>query len=131
MTCCVNYRDFRDLPGVTPRCLRRCDHAHVASALARSRSFATLARWLGPWTPDARAPVVDIEQLPVDDRFPARLYRPRGRAIGAFAIAPGVHYAGPDDPRMDRFSRVLAASGIVTLAPWLPDFVAMRVAPTA
>jgi pimeloyl-ACP methyl ester carboxylesterase len=32
---------------------------------------------------------------------------------------------------MDRFCRILAASGLVTLCPYLPDYVALRVAPTA
>lgn len=63
--------------------------------------------------------------------FDARVYLPRGRATGAYAIAPGLHHLGPDDRRMDRFCRILAASGIVTLAPFLPDHVALRVAPTA
>lgn len=35
-------------------------------------------------------------------------------------VLHGLHYAGPDDPRMDRFCRVLAAAGHVVVAPLLP-----------
>jgi pimeloyl-ACP methyl ester carboxylesterase len=87
-------------------------------------------RWLGPWTPEARAPDVRTERLTIDGRFAAKIFS-GDRAIGALAIAPGVHFLGPDDPRMDRFCRILAASGIVTLCPYLPDFVALRVRASA
>jgi pimeloyl-ACP methyl ester carboxylesterase len=88
-------------------------------------------RWLGPWTPDTRVPAVTIERIVVDGRFPAKIFLPRRRAVGALAIAPGVHFDGPDDPRLDRFARVLAASGIVTIAPFLPDFVSLIVRASA
>src|SRR5262249_5240836 len=42
---------------------------------------------------------------------------------GGYLIAPGLHYAGRDDLRMDRFCRVLAASGLLVMAPFLPDFL--------
>jgi pimeloyl-ACP methyl ester carboxylesterase len=97
-------------------------------------TYTSLLRWLGPWTPQDRVPrdvVVDRIVVAGPRPFPARVFRPRGRATGAFAIAPGLHFDGPDDPRLDRFCRVLAAAGLVTLAPYLPDFVALRVAPGA
>jgi pimeloyl-ACP methyl ester carboxylesterase len=59
----------------------------------------------------------------------AYVYRPR-HAHGVYLVAPGLHYAGPDDPRLDRFCRVLANSGFVVVAPFLPDFLALRIAPT-
>jgi pimeloyl-ACP methyl ester carboxylesterase len=99
--------------------------------MARARTLASLVRWLGPWTPETRVPDVRIETVTVDGRFPARVYHPRGEVRGALAIAPGLHHDGPDDRRMDRFCRVLAASGILTMAPFLPDFVALRVTPAA
>lgn len=58
----------------------------------------------------------------------AYVYRPR-RPHGVYLVAPGLHYAGPDDPRMDRFCRVLAHAGHVVVAPFLPDFLALRIAP--
>jgi len=97
----------------------------------RARTIASLVRWLGPWTPEARVPPARAETLTVDGRFPARVYHPPGRPRGALAIAPGLHHDGPDDRRMDRFCRILAASGLVTMAPFLPDFVALRVTPAA
>lgn len=95
-----------------------------------ARTYASLLRWLGPWTPETRVPDVRTEWVNVD-HFGAKLYLPPGRAVGAYAIAPGLHFLGPEDPRMDRFCRVLAASGIVTLAPYLPSYLALRVDPSA
>jgi pimeloyl-ACP methyl ester carboxylesterase len=109
------------------------DHGAVNRAVARARTAASLLRWLGPWTPESRAPAIRVERVLVDGPrpFPAKLFVPPGRASGAYAIAPGVHFLGPDDTRMDRFCRVLAASGLLTLAPYLPDYVALRVGPAA
>ena len=88
-----------------------------------------LGRWLGPWTSEARRPEVERDRLAIDgdEPFEAWVYRPRGRVRGAYLIAPGLHYAGPADPRMDRFCAVLAASGILVLAPFLPDYTSLRV----
>jgi pimeloyl-ACP methyl ester carboxylesterase len=58
----------------------------------------------------------------------AWLYRPKARPLaGTYLLAPGLHYAGPADPRMDRFCRVLSAAGYAVLAPFLPDFLELRV----
>ncbi len=102
-----------------------------------ARAYAALARWLGPWAADARAPggvvrrVIDVPPSRSGDRpLPARLYLPPRRPSGAYLIAPGLHYAGPADPRMDRLCAVLAAAGFAVLAPWLPDYTALRVAPS-
>ena len=102
------------------------------------RSHLTLARWLGPWAGDRGQPPVRREPLsiapqrPGDRPFEAWLYLPaRGRARGAYLIAPGLHYAGPADPRMDRFCAILAAAGIAVLAPFLPDYTALRIDPRA
>jgi pimeloyl-ACP methyl ester carboxylesterase len=60
----------------------------------------------------------------------AYLYTPEGRAPrGAYLVAPGLHYQGPDDPRLDRFCRALAASGLLVLAPFLAEFLRLRLAP--
>jgi pimeloyl-ACP methyl ester carboxylesterase len=40
-------------------------------------------------------------------------------------VAPGLHYAGPDDPRLDRFCRILAAAGHLVIAPFIPDYLAL------
>ena len=62
----------------------------------------------------------------------AYLYRPERRtADGTILVAPGVHYDGPDDVRLDRLCRILAGSGRVVIAPFLRDFLALRVVPRA
>lgn len=99
------------------------------------RAQLHLGRWLGPWAAADRAPdgvvrttVVVEARSPEERPFEAWLYRPAaGRPVGAYLVAPGLHYAGPADPRMDRFLRVLAGAGLVVLCPFLPDFTALRV----
>jgi pimeloyl-ACP methyl ester carboxylesterase len=43
-----------------------------------------------------------------------------------FIIAPGLHYAGADDPRLDRFCRILAAAGHRVVAPFVPSYLALE-----
>jgi pimeloyl-ACP methyl ester carboxylesterase len=86
----------------------------------------TLARWLGPWADSTKSP--DVVTLD-DDSEPVRV-RVYQRAHGQpfkrrFVIAPGLHYAGPDDPRMDRFCRILAAAGHQVIAPFVPSYLAL------
>ncbi len=102
--------------------------------------LAELAYWLGPWTSDDGVPAdvrTEEEQVPpalgagAGRPMRARIYRPTRRAAqGSLLVVQGLHYAGPDDPRMDRVARILAASGLVVYAPFLPDFAALRVAET-
>jgi pimeloyl-ACP methyl ester carboxylesterase len=54
------------------------------------------------------------------------LYRPNSPPLGAYVVVPGLHPQGPDDPRLDRFCRVLAAAGFLVCAPLLPDYLALR-----
>lgn len=96
-----------------------------------------LARWLGPWSGTGSLPrgvirrPVEVAPESADDRaFPAFFYVPAGRAPrGAYLVTPGLHFLGPGDPRLDRFCRVLAASGLAALSPFLPDHLALRVTP--
>ena len=86
--------------------------------------FATvkLARWLGPWADATKSPRVDA----VDDQIAGIRVRYYGKPGGTtFLIAPGLHYAGPDDPRMDRFCRILARAGHHVVAPFIPDYLAL------
>ncbi len=81
----------------------------------------TLARWLGPWADATKSP-----QVPVRDHQVAGLrVRVFGDAGTPYLIAPGLHYAGPDDPRMDRFCRILAAAGHHVAAPFVPGYLAL------
>jgi pimeloyl-ACP methyl ester carboxylesterase len=85
-----------------------------------SASIVTLARWLGPWADAKAAPEVDVVET-VEAGTRVRLY-----GHGApWLIAPGLHYAGPDDPRMDRFCRILAAAGHMVIAPFVRDYLAL------
>ena len=84
-----------------------------------------LARWLGPWADPKAAPSVAISDDDLDG-MRVRVFAPRGAPRRTFLIAPGLHYAGADDPRMDRFCRILAAAGHLVVAPYIPDFLALR-----
>jgi pimeloyl-ACP methyl ester carboxylesterase len=89
-------------------------------------STIKLARWLGPWASPAKTPEVFV--LPTEIAgIKTNIYaRNESRAFKRrFLIAPGLHYAGPDDPRMDRFCRILAAAGHEVVAPYIPDYLAL------
>lgn len=85
------------------------------------RQIATLARWLGPWADKHRAPDVATRDTVIAG-IRTRIY---GNTGTPFLIAPGLHYAGADDPRMDRFCRILAAAGHLVYAPFIPDYLAL------
>lgn len=105
-----------------------------------ARAMATLARWLGPWADQRRAPdavarrtvSVPRASAPGGAPFDAWLYTPARKPVrGAYAIAPGMHFDGPADPRMDRLCRVLARAGFLVIAPFVPDFLELRNTPGA
>lgn len=96
---------------------------------------ARLLRWLGPWTDGALVPG-GIARREVEVRGGSRPFRAwvwrrdDEPPTGSLLLIPGLHFAGPADPRMDRFGRVLARSGLLVLAPFLPDFQDLMVAPS-
>lgn len=106
--------------------------------IARQRKAAQLARWLGPWADPERVPqgvVRRSERLgaPGADR-PVRTYRyepRRGPVTGAYLVVPGLHYAGPDDPRLDRFCRVLASAGFLVVALFIDDYLRLEMSADA
>jgi pimeloyl-ACP methyl ester carboxylesterase len=76
------------------------------------------------------APGVDRSERAVPGLGKAYLYAPKGRApAGAYLVTQGLHYLGPDDARLDRFCRALAASGILVLTPFLPELCRLRLSP--
>lgn len=87
-------------------------------------AMGTLARWLGPWANAAEMPDVDSSDEHVDELL-VRIYRPHEVQRSTYLIAPGLHYAGPDDPRMDRFCKILAAAGHLVIAPFVPSYLAL------
>jgi pimeloyl-ACP methyl ester carboxylesterase len=87
-----------------------------------------LGRWLGPWADPARRPPARV----VDEDLggmQVRIYRSEGRSRRApratFLVAQGLHYAAADDPRMDRFCRILTAAGHQVVVPYIPDYLAL------
>jgi pimeloyl-ACP methyl ester carboxylesterase len=86
----------------------------------------TLVRWLGPWEKTGVPRSVTRSSHPVGE-MRGYLYAPPSDAKGLYVIAPGLHFLGPDDPRLDRFCRILAASGVLVLAPFLRDHTNLRV----
>ncbi|MES1204417.1 MAG: hypothetical protein ABUS79_00645 [Pseudomonadota bacterium] len=99
------------------------------------RAHLRLIRGLGPWADDARAPAaVSRRSVIVGPRaedgqpFDALVYTPTDRApIGSYLIAHGFNVRGPDDPRCDRFARVLSHAGFVVMCPRLHAFTRLRV----
>lgn len=100
----------------------------MTAAGRRTVAALRLARWLGPWADQSRRPEGvrrAVVRLP-EGAGEARLFEGPGRPYGAVFLVPGLHYAGADDPRLDRFCRVLAAAGLWVWVPCLPDFLALR-----
>ena len=80
---------------------------------------------MGPWADTATIPehIDQHDDIIAGDRtIRVRVYHPRGKTRSVYMIAPGLHYLGADDPRQDRFCRVLATAGHLVLAPILSDF---------
>jgi len=98
--------------------------AVLTSSGSRYPALVVLGRWLGPWSDPARAPdaIVDDEVIA---GLRIRVYRPRREPRATYLIAPGLHYQGPDDPRLDRFCKILAAAGHLVVAPFIPDYLAL------
>jgi pimeloyl-ACP methyl ester carboxylesterase len=93
-------------------------------------------RWLGPWADPQAVPrrvrrarwSLDGDDSPVE----GYRYEPlQGGVHGVYLIVPGLHYAGPDDPRLDRFCRVLADGGYLVVCPFLRDYLKLEVAERA
>ncbi len=96
--------------------------------LSIPRTALALTRWLGPWAGDARPRGVDRATVALPGRPGGRAYvhAPLGRPRGAYVVLPGLHFLGPDDPRLDRFCRCLAASGLLVVAPFIESFTRLR-----
>ncbi len=109
----------------------------MASTLLTLRSAVRLAKWMGPWASDTEMPArivrrtVEIKPAKPGDRpLEAWVYKPEGEEpVGAILVTPGLFPNGPDDRRLDRISRIFAASGMLVLTPFLPDFMSLRLSP--
>lgn len=87
----------------------------VAAVVAR------LGYWLGPWSSDRVPRGIRRSVHPAGDTR-AYVYEPIGQAAGTYLVLPGLHFLGPDDPRLDRFCRILAASELLVVAPHIRSF---------
>lgn len=99
------------------------------------RRHLSVLRWLGPLTAPSTVPgaVRRQERTVPGPNGPMRvwIYRREDRApAGSVLIAPGLHFLGPEDVRFDRFCRVLARSGALVVAPFLPTYLALDVTPS-
>lgn len=100
-----------------------------------------LARWLGPWA-DGNAYPRDVTRDEIllprtlaekngQNAMRTWVYQPRARApIGAVLLIHGLHYAGPADPRLDRFASVLASAGMLVYAPFFQAFERLMLDPS-
>jgi pimeloyl-ACP methyl ester carboxylesterase len=95
---------------------------------SRAHSLAKLVWWLGINPSVERLPTDvwrrELRACSVSGGAPstAALFGPSsGQIRGGFFVIPGIHYAGPSDPRLDRLLRVLASAGFLVYAPYLAD----------
>jgi pimeloyl-ACP methyl ester carboxylesterase len=112
-----------------------------------------LLEWLGPWAPARALPQgVSRETWLLRDgelagrqgrqhgkrpsparvtRLEAYVFQPTGAVLGTYLVTPGLHFDGPDDPRLERFCRILAHAGFRVVAPTLPTYAELIVGATA
>ena len=97
--------------------LQKSESSPAAPSWSLARRWLHLARWLGPWTASDSVPSgARVEEITIDG-VRARLFAPLHRpAAGAYLFSPGLNLHGPDDPRVDRLSRILASAGSLVLA---------------
>lgn len=120
--------------------------------MSENPSLRRLLTWLGPWMPARRVPSgIRCETWCVrpgtrvgrkawqegsrprieGSRLEARVFLPTGGPVGTYVIAPGLHFDGPDDVRLDRFCRILAHSGFRVVAPIIPAYAELLLHPSA
>lgn len=93
-----------------------------------ARARARLAWWLGPWASSSATPA-DVVRTRLALGGGSYVYRSTRLAPRvAWLVSPGLHPDGPDDPRQDRFARVLAAAGALVLSPRSPTLTGLRLA---
>ena len=95
----------------------------------------SLAYWFGPFCPEDSRPTSltkkEVEVSCGDRVIKAWVYIPRGAIRGIYLISPGFHFQGPSDPRFIRFNSILASAGFLIMAPFIEDYINMKLLPTA
>jgi pimeloyl-ACP methyl ester carboxylesterase len=92
----------------------------------RALVSARLIYWLGPFGPEDKVPSGLRERTLQIEGIDVLEYEPQGRVYGQVMTVPGLHPAGPRDPRMQQFCRRLAGGGLRVFAPALPEYLALR-----
>ncbi len=106
--------------------------ALVRPAMAHVRAATLLARFgAGDEAEAARAvEEVKLDAPPGEAGSRARLYVPRGvTAPPGIVLVHGVHRLGIDEPRLVRFARALAESGVLVLTPEIRELADYHVDP--
>lgn len=99
------------------------------AATQTARAVRTLTRLAGEAGPNERLAVTELSLDVGGQSVPARIYA----SVDAPASAPGIvlchgiHRLGIDEPRLGRFSRALAASGLVVLTPRIEALTDYRI----
>jgi len=107
-------------------------HLRATGLLLR---FAATDPATAPWLARASAYEVDEESSTLETATGptrARLYVPRG--VGeppAVVIVPGVHRLGVDEPRLQRFARSIASSGVAVYTPEIKALTEYRIEPAS
>lgn len=87
---------------------------------------------LGPWANGGAPAPAHREVRSLGGGARALVYSPREQPpVGIYVAVQGLHFLGPDDPRMDRFCRALADAGFLVVAPFVREFLALSVGPRA
>ncbi|MBK6517057.1 MAG: hypothetical protein IPM79_20605 [Polyangiaceae bacterium] len=102
----------------------------LARAADIARTSSRLGRWLGPWA-GAQVPRGVTRRDAEAGGSRAYVYEAAARPRGAYVVLPGLHFLGPDDPRLDRFCRILAAAGHLVVAPFIRSFNRLLLDPSA
>ncbi|WP_394847587.1 hypothetical protein LZC95_08990 [Pendulispora brunnea] len=107
-------------------------HLRATGLLLR---FAAADPATAPWLARASAHAVDEESSTLETATGptrARLYVPHG--VGdppAVVIVPGVHRLGVDEPRLQRFARSIASSGVAVYTPEVKALTEYRIEPAS
>ena len=84
---------------------------------------------------DANAKPSGLDETPLTLDTPngptrAKIYSPTGDAnLPGLVVIPGVHHLGVDEPRLQRFARAIAASGITVMTPEIKELTDYRIEP--
>lgn len=105
-------------------------HARAASLLVRFADQNATG-----WLADLGKTAVDEELFTIPlahGETRARLFRPRGVSDApGVVVVHGVHRLGIDEPRLLRFARAIASSGVAVLTPEVGEIQSYRIEPSA